>query len=746
MSTEVLDVPSELAAVGEAVQGRFEAQKRVLSFAEYLGEVAAHPRRHTRDAARYLHDAFVHFGSYEVERPWGRARRWALFDLPFEPKDGTRSDHLVGHEALQNAFFRTLQGFRREGRANRLALLHGPNGSAKSTFAACLMRALEAYSQTDEGALYRFSWIFPRGADGKTLGFTTAEEGPAPGDSYAHLPEERIDAKLPSELREHPLQLVPVPERRRLLRRLQQGGELDAAPPDWLWSGELGHKNRMIFEALLTAYRGEMRRVLAHVQVERFYISRRYRQGAVTIGPQMAVDARERQITADRSLASLPASLSAVTLFEAFGELVDAAGGLVEYSDLLKRPLDAWKYLLLAIETGEVMLPMSNMPINSVLVASSNELHLKAFQEHPEYQSFQGRLVLLRVPYLRDYRQEQGIYDAQIVPQVRKHVAPHVTYVAALWAILTRLRRARSDRYADPELGRLAASLTPLEKADLYALGAVPRRFDREEAKTLAQGIGAIFREPSGTLDYEGLMGASPREMRMLLLDAAADGSEACLSPVSLLDRLERFCERDDYEFLRLKADHGFHDASGFVDQVRERWLDIVDDELRGATGLVEEAQYLTLFERYVTHVSHLIKKERVYNEVTGTYEDPDEALMSRVETMLGAKDAQGFRDELMSRVAAWALDHPDAEVDYRTLFPGYIERLEEAYFEEHRKQIAAIARAVLRSLDDPGEVEPELLEAARATFERLRERHGYEAASIRVALSALLSERYSDD
>jgi predicted Ser/Thr protein kinase len=118
--------------------------------------------------------------------------------------------------------------------------------------------------------------------------------------------------------------------------------------------------------------------VLAHIQVERFYISRRYRVGAVTIGPQMSVDASERQITADRSIESLPASLSALTLFEPFGELVDASGGIVEFSDLFKRPLEAWKYLLLAIENGEVSLQMSNLPINAVMIASSNELHVSA--------------------------------------------------------------------------------------------------------------------------------------------------------------------------------------------------------------------------------------------------------------------------------------------------------------------------------------------------------------------------------
>ncbi len=48
-----------------------------------------------------------------------------------------------------------------EGRANRLVLMHGPNGSAKSTVAACILRALEHYSTLEEGALYRFHWVFP---------------------------------------------------------------------------------------------------------------------------------------------------------------------------------------------------------------------------------------------------------------------------------------------------------------------------------------------------------------------------------------------------------------------------------------------------------------------------------------------------------------------------------------------------------------------------------------------------------
>jgi serine protein kinase len=738
-----------LETIRRDVKTRFESQKRVLSFREYLELVQASPRRHTRDAARYLKDSMDFFGSYEVSKPTGTLRRWKLFDLELGRHDRGRQvelrlrDRLAGHEAAQAAFYRILDGFEREGRANRLVLLHGPNGSAKSTFVSCLMRGLEAYSESDEGALYRFSWIFPRSREGGGIGFTTASDELGQADSFAHLPEERIIAKLPSSVREHPLLLLPRDVRQQLIATAYEKAGVVEAAPDWVWAGQLARKNQQIFQALLTAYRGDLDRMLAHIQVERFYISRRYRVGAVTIGPQMSVDASERQITADRSIESLPASLSALTLFEPYGELVDASGGIVEFSDLLKRPLEAWKYLLLAIENGEVSLQMSNLPINAVMVASSNELHLSAFRQHPEYNSFRGRIVRIRMGYLLDVHGEREIYDGQIVPQIPKHVAPHTTYVAALWAVLTRLRRPDASRFESSELGTIVASLTPLEKADLLSDGVVPARFDADQAKVLASGIAEVLEEGTTASDYEGISGASPREVRMLLLDAAADFAAPCVSPVTLLNRMAEFCERDDYEFLKAQPDGPYRDHRAFVDQVRERWLDIVESELRAASGLIDEQSPMTLFDRYVNHVSHWVKKERIYNPVTGKDEDPDIDLMRGVEGKLDGDDAQDFRNELLSAIAAWAIDHPDQDVDYEALFPHYIERLRQAYFDERRGQIGEIGRAMMAILDEDDGLESDLREAAQQALQVLIGVYGYQRSSVKVALGALIDARY---
>ena len=154
--------------------------------------------------------------------------------------------------------------------------------------------------------------------------------------------------------------------------------------------------------------------MLRHVQVERFFVSRRYRQAAATVEPQLAVDARSRQLTMDRSLASLPPALQSLTLYEYQGELVDGNRGMIDFADLLKRPIESYKYLLGTVEQGRVSLDVASLELDTVFIGSSNEGYLAAFKEIPEFQSFKGRMELVRVPYLLDYRVEQKIYDAQI--------------------------------------------------------------------------------------------------------------------------------------------------------------------------------------------------------------------------------------------------------------------------------------------------------------------------------------------
>lgn len=739
----------ELAAVAKHMQQRFEEQRRLLSFSEYVQLFADDPVRQTRDASRYLRDAFLHYGRDELTRPWGNLVRYRLFDLPFAPDEEARRDALVGHETIQAELFRVLSNFAREGRANRVVLLHGPNGSAKSTAAACLMRALEHYSTLDEGALYRFHWVFPNQGKLKgSIGFTGRRSSSPDDQSYAHLPESQIDARLFMEVRDHPLFLLPQPERKQLLVRAYEEAGATEAPPNWMLRGSLSHKSRQVFDALLTSYEGSLEDVLRHVQVERYFVSRRYRVGAVTLGPELSVDAGERQITADRSVAALPSSLQAVTLFEAFGELVDAAGGVLEFSDLLKRPLDAFKYLQITAETGEVALRSQSVQVNCVMIASGNEVHLAAFREHPEFESFRGRFELVKMPYLRSWYDERDIYETQIAKQAQKHVAPHAIEIAAQFAVLTRMRKPIAERYDKP-LRDVVASLTALEKMDLYATGVAPARLDHEGTKLLQAAIGALYTESEAYPVYEGSLGASPREMRTLLLDALQSPRYECLSPLGVLEELDRLCERvGEYAWLQEeRVSGGYHDHKLFREALRQRLLDTFEDEFRVASGLVEEDRYSELFDKYITHVSYWVKQEKVRNALTGQYEDPDERMMQEVEALLGVTEGhERQRESLLGRVAAWAIDNPGAAVDNRRVFAPQLKRIQDAVFAERRVAVARLTRDVMLQLrEEDGGLDAARREAAEAAVSRLSDTFGYQRSSVADAAVALVRERFAD-
>jgi len=225
-STVVRDLLVEL---GDAVRGDFTRNRRVMSFSQYLDLVVSEPTRQLRSSTQYIVDCFDHYGTEMVKYPWGEVRRFTMFDAPWDKG----ADMLFGQEPVQNAVYRTLRSFVQDGRPNKLILLHGPNGSAKSTFIRCLGRALENYSTLEAGALYRFSWIFPaqkhtRGG----IGFGgNADAAHDSLDSFAYLPDDLIDARLGDELRDHPLLLIPNAGATRCWRGGRIGGTTTSASP-----------------------------------------------------------------------------------------------------------------------------------------------------------------------------------------------------------------------------------------------------------------------------------------------------------------------------------------------------------------------------------------------------------------------------------------------------------------------------------------------------------------------------------
>ncbi len=737
-----------LQTIGAEVSNDFVKNRSILSFEEYLGLFLQSPVQQSRNAAQYLRDAMDHFGTEQVPHPTGKIRRFKLFDLT---DDG--GSRVAGQEEVQNAIYRVIGNFTRAGRINKVILLHGPNGSAKSTLIHALKRAMEQYSKLPNGALYRMNWVFPSEKLIKgSIGFSERAASQGELATFAHLEAENIEVRLTCEMRDHPLFLIPREERRKLLeeslKRPAASGRDEGVLSDYLLQGELCHKCRRIFNAMLAVNGGDYLKVLRHVQVERFYISRRYQVAAVTVEPQMGVDAGYHQVTADRSQLNLPAALQNLVLYQPFGALVSANRGLIEYSDLLKRPLETFKYLLGTSETGEVPLEPFVLQLDEVLLASSNEKHLSAFKELPDFASFKGRIELVRVPYLRRQQIEREIYDAQITSTtVGKHIAPHTTELAAKWAVLTRLKKPIPDRYPS-ELRQMLDHLLPVEKMHLYAEGAAPDRLSLAQAKELRKVIPQLYEESDAYPNYEGRSGASAREIKTALFNAAQNADYRCLHALAVLDELSALCkDKSVYEFLQQEVVDAYHDHEEFVRVVENEYLDRVDDEVRESMGLVSEAQYRDLFERYLQHISHWVKGEKIRNRLTGELERPDEARMVEMEGIVMPKgeDSGEFRRGLISQIGAHKLDNPDVEMDYPRIFPDLFKHLRGHFFEERKRVLRKNKENVLKYLsDDRPSLTPKEAAQVETTLKSMSSRYGYCDNCAKDTILFLMRKRYA--
>ena len=742
-----------LVELGTSVRDDFTRNRRVMSFAEYQDLVVSEPLRQLRSSTQYIVDCLDHYGTSMVKYPWGEVRRFHLFDAPWAGGE----DRLFGQEPVQNAVYRVLRSFVQDGRPNKLILLHGPNGSAKSTFIRCLGRGLEHYSTLDEGALYRFSWIFPTQKQTRGgIGFGGAGEALNAVESFAYLPDDVVDARVGDELRDHPLLLIPVDERQKLIDRLIRDTSPPAAPgatgfnvSDYLRQGALSPKNRAIYDALLASYHGDYLQVLRHVRIERFEISHRYRTGWVTVEPQLSVDASERQVTADRTLGALPPSLQSVSLLEYGGEIVGANRGVIEYDDLLKRPLEHYKYLLTTVERAALSMTSTTLFLDLTFIGSSNDIHLAAFREIPDFQSFKGRIELVRVPFILDVRHEEALYRARLREAAgNRHVAPHTAYVAALWAVLSRMRKPQIERFPST-LAEAIGKLTPLDKAELYATGAIPRELSPDRARELAAHVKDLWHESDTYPIYEGRVGASPREMQGVLLAAAGSGASRYdyVSPLAVLDEIVDLCKQSSlYEFLRQDVQPGgYHDHKKLIEVVRSRLFDKIDDEVRAAVGLVEESEYSRVFERYITHVMHAIKKEKVRNPSTGRMEDPDEGMMKEVERTLeitGRPD--DFRQSLIAKIGAWSLDHRGQKPVMSEIFAELLRKLRDAYFERHKKTIARGIGDLVKVLSgNEASLSAEARPRTDAALQTLIDKYGYSRESARDLVGALATLRY---
>ena len=574
------------------------------TYSEYLDLVDRQPA-HARNAWQRMAEMIESHGS-TTGGP-GEPSRWHLFDDRQWPGGPTGPDAIFGIDESLHRLVMTLRaGARGLGPERRIILLHGPVGSAKSTIARVMKRGLEAYTRTDDGAIFTFDWH----VDGEVI---------------------------PSPMNQDPLLLLPLGARAEVEARLNAGRD----PSDRLTiEGELDPVSAFWMKALLERHEGDWAGVMGHVRVRRFTFSESGRVGIGTYQPKDEKNQDSTELTGDlnyRKIAEF-GSDSDPRAFNFDGEFNVANRGFVEFIEVLKLDV-AFLYDLLGATQEHSIKPKKFQAthIDEVILGHTNEPEFRKLQSNELMEAFRDRTIRIDVPYNLEISSEASIHRRRFGERGEegRRLAPHCLEVASLWAVLTRLEEPQHP------------TLSMVQKARLY---------DGSEVTGFTSLQVDEFR---AVAEREGLDGISPRYIQDRIATLLVEPLET-ISPRDVLDAIE-----DGLGVHSMVASEpvrrGYREL---VSLVREEYDQIIREEVEVAIAADDEALD-RLCANYLDNVRAYTTREQVQG-ADGAPREPDERLMRSIEERTDIPDARkdDFRHELMNYIAAVHLE--GGQFDYR--------------------------------------------------------------------------------
>ncbi|MCY8976335.1 serine/threonine protein kinase PrkA [Bacillus atrophaeus] len=276
----------------------------------------------------------------------------------------------------------------------RILLLMGPVSGGKSTLVTMLKKGLEAYSLTDNGAVYAIKGC---------------------------------------PMHEDPLHLIPQNLREDFYR--EYGIRIQ---------GNLSPLNLMRLEE---EYGGR----IEDVKVERIFFFEDKRTGIGTFSPSdpKSQDIADLTGSIDFSTIAEYGSESDPRAYRFDGELNKANRGMMEFQEMLKCDEKfLWHLLSLTQEGNFKAGRFALISADELIVAHTNETEYRSFISNKKNEALHSRIIVMPVPYNLKVSEEERIYDKMISESdvADVHIAPHTLKVAAMFSILSRLKEPkRSD-------------------------------------------------------------------------------------------------------------------------------------------------------------------------------------------------------------------------------------------------------------------------------------------------------------
>jgi len=331
------------------------------------------------------------------------------------------------------------------------------------------------------------------------------------------------------------------------------------------------------------------------------------------------------------------------------GELQVANRGMIEYIEILKADIKFHYVLISAAQEQLIKSPgFPQMYVDELILSHTNQTEYDTFKAEKKNEALHDRMYKVTVPWNLKVDDEIKIYEKMIRESDFRnvHIAPWALKVAAEFAVLSRL-------VPDTKVSNL------IQKMKLYN-GEVTDEFKKNEIDVKA------MRE-RGRAQGEGMTGISPRfiiNAMNISLGIKEEKGECedkddkkytgCINPIDLIRAI-----RNNFEHHVGLKEEDIKTYTGLLTgekhSVASEYKEVAKKDVNMAFLYAYEDQANELFSRYMENVSSFCKKEKIKDDITGEYSDPNEELMRSLEELIGVPEnsKDEFRNGIFVHKAA---------------------------------------------------------------------------------------------
>lgn len=672
------------------------------SFCDFLNLVEKDPRLGTRTAFQYLDDMINYFGHKEIIDCGEKIKRYNLFDDPIT--FGNHAVYGIDRE-LQN-LVNNISSVAKRGADERIILLYGPPGTGKTSIIQLFIKGLEEYSKTQDGALYTFDWVFPQEGNKNSIGFNSVKDVNKKIESFANLPDSELYCRIPCQINDHPLILLPRDKRRRFLENIVSQSDSKILIPDKLLEDELCSNCSTIRNRLLEKYDGDILKVLNHVKIIRLNVSQMSGIGAATSESGQNKDAQSPLIVReDSDYQKISSVMPGIRLHQFMGKMADANRGIIEYSELFDRHPQELLHLLSAAEEHRVDFNGQQAYVDLAIFGTTNLVQFEKMKSSMDMIHLFSRINASPICHVLKVSEEKNIYQKLIRksgyshdPKHAKenhHIMPYSLDMLSLWAVCTRLFPPKKEFYKKNNYDfkkkqiDFIDRISPVLKAKLYdhsnqKISGFNRT--RLDLVTESEFLRALRKEYEGV---EGLFGADPRSLENLVSKTISAKKESnnkmCLNPYDFFEQIQNLLFENNSHFLKvipeIEDESLYFNFKELLEEVKMEYELKMEADVEKAIVGMDSSTIREKIDEYFVLVKKWANNEKDYDSVTGKYVEPSEEKMEWFEKLLlvPSEKTKEHRDQLM-------LDFGRSKVDGKSrnkIYTEYYESFQQGLFFE---------------------------------------------------------------